>query len=98
MVLVNLFHTKPEYLLIARHGKQYIGIADNGLLSMILEGVPEQVVAIPLDRPKTEIPCITPLFWPRRLPTFYAGSLEKIGDPSISIQVKNPLKPMLGNN
>src|SRR5207342_322662 len=25
-------------------------------------------------------------------------SLQKIGDPTISIQVKNPLKPLLGNN
>jgi S-adenosyl-L-methionine hydrolase (adenosine-forming) len=44
LVLVNLFESKPEQLLLAFHNDQYILCADNGLLSMILETKPELVM------------------------------------------------------
>jgi hypothetical protein len=99
MVLVNLFDSRPEHMLLARHNNQYIGIADNGLLPMILEEVPEAVVAIPLEKTQQK----TTLYCSRVLAQAFTDLLsglpmEKIGDPGISIQVKNPLRPMLGNN
>src|SRR5579863_3890409 len=36
IILVNLFEQKPEQLLLAFHKEQYILVADNGLLTMIL--------------------------------------------------------------
>src|ERR1043165_1931355 len=50
IILVNLFETKPEQLLLAFHNNQYLICADNGLLTMILEEKPEIVVGIPLDK------------------------------------------------
>lgn len=37
IVLVNLFDQRPEHLLFIEHNGQYIGCADNGLITMILE-------------------------------------------------------------
>jgi S-adenosylmethionine hydrolase len=50
LVLVNMFDEKPEHMLLAEHNGHYIGCADNGLLTMILEEVPQKVVALPLDK------------------------------------------------
>src|SRR5262245_31029327 len=50
LILVNLFDERPEHMLLARHNGHYIGCADNGLLTMILEEVPQKVVALTLDK------------------------------------------------
>src|SRR5450631_701699 len=50
IILVNLFEKKPEQMLLAFHNEQYILCADNGLLPMILEGRPEMVIGLPLDK------------------------------------------------
>jgi S-adenosylmethionine hydrolase len=99
LVLVNLFDAKPEHLLLARHKNQYIGIADNGLLTMILEGMPEQVVAIPLEKSKQKTTLYYASVFAQAFTDLLSGvSLEKIGDPTIKILEKNPLKPMLGSS
>jgi S-adenosyl-L-methionine hydrolase (adenosine-forming) len=99
LVLVNLFDAKPEHLLLARHKNQYIGIADNGLLTMILEGLPEQVVAIPLEKSKQKTTLYYASVFAQAFTDLLSGvSLNKIGDPSIKILEKNPLKPMLGSS
>jgi S-adenosylmethionine hydrolase len=48
VVLVNLFQYLPSHLLLIKHKGQYFLLADNGLIMMILEEPPEQVVALPL--------------------------------------------------
>ena len=50
LLLVNLFEKKPEQLLLAYHQEQYIICADNGLLTMIVEGKPEVVIGLPLEK------------------------------------------------
>src|SRR6187402_890373 len=50
LILVNLFDEKPEHMLFAEHKGHYIGCADNGLLTMILEELPQKVVALSLDK------------------------------------------------
>jgi S-adenosyl-L-methionine hydrolase (adenosine-forming) len=99
LILVNLFDTKPEHLLLAEHNGHYIGCADNGLLTMILEEVPQKVVALPLDKTeqKNTIYCIS-VFAKAFHQIITGRKLEQIGDATIAMQVKNPLKPMLGNN
>ena len=99
MVLVNLFHSRPEYLLIARQGHQYLGISDNGLLSMIIEGAPDEVVAIQLDRTQNRNTLHCAKVLAEAFTDLLSGkSMDKLGDTSVSIQVKNPLKPLLGSN
>jgi S-adenosyl-L-methionine hydrolase (adenosine-forming) len=99
IVLVNLFDEKPEHLLLALHNNHYVGCADNGLLTMILEEVPQKVVALPLEKQqqKDTLYCIS--VFAEAIRQLSAGaSLDSIGDNSVSIHVKNPIRPLLGIN
>jgi S-adenosyl-L-methionine hydrolase (adenosine-forming) len=99
MVLVNLFDEKPEHLLLAQHNGHYIGCADNGLLTMILEEIPQKVVALSLEKTaqKNTLYCTT--IFAKAFDAISQGKkMEEVGDASISIQVKNPLRSLLGNN
>lgn len=99
LVLVNLFDERPEHLLVAEHNGQFIGCGDNGLLTMILEELPQQVVALPLDptHPKNALYCTT--IFARAFGELAAGkALREIGNPEVSINVRNALRPMVGNN
>ncbi len=99
LVLVNLFDEKPEHMLLAEHNGQFIGCADNGLLTMILEEVPQKVVGLKLDKnqQKNTIYC-TSVFANVFNELNNGKKIEETGDAGISIRVKNPLRPMLGNN
>ncbi len=99
LVLVNLFDEKPEHLLLAEHNGHFIGCADNGLLTMILEEVPQKVVALVLDKTQQKNTLYCTTIFAQAFKQLIAGKkIEAVGDISVSIQVKNPLKPMLGNN
>lgn len=50
LILVNLFDEKPDYMLLAKHNGHYIGCADNGLITMVLEEAPQEIVSLPLDK------------------------------------------------
>lgn len=99
IVMVNLFDDKPEHLLLAQHNGHYIGCGDNGLLTMILEELPQKVVALPMDKTthKNTLYC-TGIFAKAFNDIHHGKTLEEIGDISVSINVKNALRPMLGNN
>ena len=99
LVLVNLFDEKPEHMLLAEHNGHFIGCADNGLLTMILEEVPQKIVALSLDKnqQKNTIYC-TSVFAKAFNEIINGKTIEETGDADISIQVKNPLRPMLGND
>ncbi|MEO5985199.1 MAG: SAM-dependent chlorinase/fluorinase [Ferruginibacter sp.] len=99
LVLVNLFDEKPEHVLMAEHNGYFIGCADNGLLTMILEELPQKVVALHMEKSvqKNTLYCIN--IFANAINNLDSGmSLEEVGDLGVSIQVKNPLKPLLGNN
>lgn len=99
LVLVNLFDEKPEHLLLAEHNGHYIGCADNGLLTMILEEIPGQVVALPLDKNKQKNTLYCTSVFAAAFKELAAGKkLADIGNQDISIHVKNPLRPLLGND
>ena len=99
LVLVNLFDEKPEHLLLIEHDGQYIGCADNGLITMILEETPQKVVALEMDKtaPKNTLYCIS--VFAKAINAISQGkTIENVGDDSVSIRVKNPLRPMLGQD
>jgi S-adenosyl-L-methionine hydrolase (adenosine-forming) len=99
LVLVNLFDEKPEHLLLAAHNGHYIACADNGLLTMILEEVPQKVVALPLEKTAQKNTVYCAGVFAKAFAALSNGKkIEEIGDASVSIHVKNPLKPMLGSN
>jgi len=99
LVLVNLFDEKPEHMLLAEHNGHFIGCADNGLLTMILEEVPQKVVGLKLDKnqQKNTIYCAS-VFAEAFNELSTGKKTEDIGEAGVSIRVKNPLRPMLGNN
>jgi S-adenosylmethionine hydrolase len=95
IVLVNLFQYVPDHLLLAKHGHQYYCLADNGLITMILEEPPEQVVALPLDKAKARNTLACAEVFGKAITQLAAGkALAEIGDASVSIQVRNPLRPI----
>lgn len=99
LILVNLFDERPEHMLLAEHHGHFIGCADNGLLTMILEEIPQKVVALALDKnqQKNTLYCIS-VFAKVFNEIINGKKMEDTGDAGISIQVKNPLRPMLGND
>lgn len=99
IVLVNLFEKKPEQLLLAFHNNQYILTADNGLLHMILEGKPDMVMGIPLDKRaiKNTIYCVK-VMGETILKLVNGESIQKIGNPDPVYIEKNHLRPLLDNN
>lgn len=99
LILVNLFDERPEHMLLAEHNGHFIGCADNGLLTMILEEIPQKVVALALDKnqQKNTIYC-TSVFAKVFNDICTGKKIEETGDADISIRVKNPLRPLLGND
>jgi len=99
LILVNLFDEKPEHMLLAEHNGYFIGCADNGLLTMILEEVPQKIVALALDKNQQKNTLYCTSVFAKAFSEISSGkTIEETGDPGISIQVKNPLRPMLGND
>jgi S-adenosylmethionine hydrolase len=86
-------------MLLAEHNGQYIGCGDNGLLTMILEEIPQKVVALALEKNKRKNTLYCTTVFAKAFNDIISGKkLEQIGDSSVSIQVKNPLRPLLGAN
>lgn len=99
LVLVNLFDRKPEHLLLAYHNEQYILCADNGLLTMILEGKPEMVIGLPLDNGSEKNTLYCAGVMGRAIQQLQSGmSLQQIGRPDINIVEKNHLRPLFSDN
>ena len=99
LVLVNLFDQRPEHLLLINYNNQYIGCADNGLITMILEEVPQHIVALSLNKSAQKNTLYCASVFAKAFDQLLAGeAFESIGDPNISIEVKNPLRALLGNN
>ncbi len=99
LILVNLFDEKPEHLLLAEHNGHFIGCADNGLLTMILEEVPQKTVALALDKDQQKNTIYCASVFARAFNELHGGKkMEDIGDAGVSIHVKNPLRPMSGKD
>ena len=95
IILVNLFQHVPDHLLVVKHGVQYYFLADNGLITMILEEPPEQVAALPLDKSKARNTLACAEVFGKAILQLAAGkSLSEIGDTTVSIQVRNPIRPI----
>ena len=99
LILVNLFDERPGHLLLAEHKGHFIGCADNGLLTMILEELPEKTIALELDRSMHKNTLYCTSVFARAIHDLNSGKKpEELGNRQVSIKVKNPLRPMLGSN
>ena len=84
LILVNLFDEKPEHLLFAEHNGHFIGCADNGLLTMILEELPQKVVALTLDKNSQKNTLDgTPAFARAFNDIINGKTMEQIGDTAV---------------
>ena len=84
---------------MAEHNGHFIGCADNGLLTMILEEVPQKTVALALDKNQQKNTLYCASVFAHAFNKLLTGKkIEDIGDAGVSIHVKNPLRPMLGND
>jgi S-adenosyl-L-methionine hydrolase (adenosine-forming) len=99
IILVNLFEQKPEQLLVAFFNEQYILCADNGLLTMIVDGTPELIIGLPLDKTviKNTLHCAR-IMGEAINEMLNGKDLQSIGIPDISYKQKNNLRPLLGDN
>jgi len=99
LILINLFDEKCDHLLLVEHNGHYIGCADNGLITMILEEIPQKITALTLEKnqPRNVLYC-TGVFAKAFSKLASGTAFSDIGYHDISIKVKNPLRPMLGNN
>jgi S-adenosylmethionine hydrolase len=99
LILVNLFEHKPEQLLLAYHNDQYILCADNGLLTMILEGRPELVIGLPLEKTslRNTLHCVMVMGAAIKKIVDGVGVLD-IGQSDVAYVEKNALRPLLGEN
>jgi S-adenosylmethionine hydrolase len=99
IVLINLFESKPDQLLLAFNKDQYVVCADNGLLSMILEDKPDMVIGIPMEKAaiKNTLYCID--IAAKAITQLVNGEpIQNIGIPDPDYTEKNPLRPTLGEN
>jgi len=99
LLLVNMFETKPEHLLLAYHNEQYILSADNGLLTMTLQERPELVIGLPLEKTsiRNTLHCLQVMA--KAINSIVQGEpMQSIGIPDIGINEKNPIRPLLGEN
>jgi len=97
LILVNLFETRPDHLLLAFHNNQYFLCADNGLLTMILETRPDLVIGIPIDKNviRNTLHCAD--IMGQTVNKLVQGeSIKNIGIPDINYIEKNALRPLLG--
>lgn len=97
IVMVNLFDKKSDHLLFIEHNGQYIGCADNGLITMILEEAPQKIVALPLGTAERKNTLYCSRVFAKAYQQILEGkSFEDIGNTEVIIEVKNPLRPLLG--
>jgi hypothetical protein len=98
LILVNLFESRPEQLLLAFHNEQYYLCADNGLLTMILEERPEMAIGIPLDKTVIKNTLYIIEVMSGRINKLAGGeSIKNLGVPDVEYVEKNPLKPMFSD-
>lgn len=99
LLLVNLFEKKPEQLLLAYHQEQYILCADNGLLTMILEGKPEMLIGLPLEKAAIKNTLYCARVMGQAVQELQAGtSLMDIGTPDVRFTETNHLRPLFSDN
>ena len=66
---------------------------------MILEEVPQQIVALPLSKSEQKNTLYCASVFAKAFQRLLNGeTLLEVGDGTVSIEVKNHLRPMLGNN
>lgn len=96
-IVLNLFESNPDHILLAKYKDQIIACPDNGILTMITNEVPNEIVSVSVNGPNG----LTTLDFTRTLANvvtqLHAGkSLGEIGQPVVSINEKYSLRATIG--
>ena len=95
LVLVNLFDSPINHLLLVKHQDQYIGIPDNGLITMMLDGNPDEVVSLPVESKNLTVGILIQI-WMAAFQSVSGGqTLSKIGQPIEALVQKRPMKALI---
>jgi len=99
IVLINLFDRKADHVLLAEWNGQYIGCADNGLISMITGGQAIKVLKLQLDSTKPKNTFTIIQRFTEALKGIQNGQpWEQLGVPATDITIKNNLQPLTGDD
>ena len=95
LIYINLFPKRGSRILLIRHNEQYIGIADNGLIKMILQESPKEKVALDIIAEGPRNLLTYTKTWTKAYDQILNGKkLEQVGNADIQIEENNPLRPM----
>lgn len=97
LLLVNLFDTHPDHLLVARLNNQWIACPDNGILTLITGTRPTDIVAVSVPQKSSMgiLQCTGPLSL--ALGQLSQGApLDQLGDTRVMIDEKYPLRATVG--
>ena len=95
IILVNVFDKRNNHFLLARHHNQYFCCADNGLLSMILDGQPEEVVKVPLPlNDEKNIMNVIKMFGSLIMSIDNGTLINTLGTPAVDMVIQNNM-PLL---
>jgi S-adenosylmethionine hydrolase len=99
LFLVNMFDSPSNQMLLAEHNGHFIGCADNGLLTMILEDTPQKVIALRTDESHQQnILNYTRIFGSAMQRLIEGETLEELGELTTEYNVRNPIRPGFGDN
>ncbi len=99
LVLVNLFDKAQPSCLLASYRGHYFACPDNGLLPMILDGQPDELVRVPML--ETQVPHL--MSWIDAIGNAIVSqradtSLQQLGTPVLQWVEKNSLRPRSGDD
>lgn len=97
IVLVNLFETSPQHMLLAPHNGQWLVCPDNGILTMIAGNRPPGLVALPIPQQDNlgVLQCMQPVA--AALDKLSKGAaLNTLGNTHVAIEEKYPLRSTIG--
>ncbi len=95
LILLNVFDTNSDHFVLAKINGQCIICPDNGIISMIADGIPQQMVTIPIINART-LTEITQLITNAIAALINGKSMKEIGTEGLMILEKSMLRPMIG--
>jgi S-adenosylmethionine hydrolase len=99
LILVNIFDEDSNHLILAEHNGHFIGCANNGLLTMILEEEPQKYVGLLLDQNVQKSTLFYTNVFAKAINDLQNGkTIEEVGEKSVPLEIKYHLQPTAGDD
>jgi len=98
LVLVNLFDAPVEHILLVKHKDQFVGIPDNGLITMILDEIPNEFVKLLVSASqKTKVEGLIQI-WLEAFSSISSGkSISQVGLPLDQLMQKSLMRSYISS-